>query len=617
MSGILGVWNSQKPTPWKKMLDDITVLGKDGRGDWHDSQVGLSLGRTQLFNTPESCQESPVIEYEGCVLVWDGRVDDRESLLAGRTNITDAQLIIEGYRRWGVDCLKHLIGEFIFILWDASNDLLFVGCDPVGARTIAYYWDGQTLLLSSRVLTLLLHHQVSQELDQLYLAHALSYLWAQPPGITPFDQIKRLRPGFALTLHSGKFNLRRLIQLKRPQKCDRRQASEVYYDKFWYLLNKATKDRLRNHSPVCTTLSGGLDSTTITVSLLNHLSSVDAFSNVTTVFSEFDERQPIQSFLARYPQVRWHDVNCDRAWAFSEPLDSLPVTDDPLVAGTTGMNMQLYQNIQKLGFGTIFDGEWGDNLFAADLQDFARNGNWRRVIKQLQSTKRWHSSLWKYLLLPHLPTYIQHQWFARWQRKSNPTPIWLKPLLTQQPEMKAALKQYFTGFLDANLETSMSWTMECSGSVGANQVYKLFQSSLGLESLSPFQDRRLVQFALDLEPSIQYDSTYNKIFLRRANQKTLPEDILWRPKINYFDPLRYAGLGQGDRVLDILDFLKKSSFFSSIVDVYLIEKKLTKYREDYQLDYDRTRYFKQDMTNSLYATFVFADWYKKVQEQYL
>jgi asparagine synthase (glutamine-hydrolysing) len=89
MSGILGVWNSQKATPWQKMLDDITVLGKDGRGDWHDSQVGLSLGRTQLFNTPESCQESPVIDYEGCVLVWDGRVDDRESLLAGRTNITD------------------------------------------------------------------------------------------------------------------------------------------------------------------------------------------------------------------------------------------------------------------------------------------------------------------------------------------------------------------------------------------------------------------------------------------------------------------------------------------------------------------------------------------------
>lgn len=501
MSGILGVWNSQKPTPWQKMLADLEVLGKDGRGDWHDSQVGLSLGRTQLFNTPESCQESPVIEYEGCVLVWDGRVDDRESLLAGRNTVTDAQLIIESYRRWGIDCIKHLIGEFVFILWDASNDLLFIGCDTLGSRTIAYYWDGQTLLLSSRVLTLLHHPQVSKEFDRLYLSHALCYLWAQPPGITPFAAIKRLRPGFAITLRSSHFSLNPIKRLTRPKSFNRDRNPADNYDKFWYLLNKATKDRLRTYRPVCTTLSGGLDSTTITVSLLNHLSSVDAFSNVTTIFTEFDERQPIQSFLERYPQVRWHDVNCDRAWAFSEPFDSLPITDDPLVAGTTAMNIQLYQNIQKLGFGTVFDGEWGDNLFAADLQDFAQVGSWGRVIKQLQNTKRWHSSLWKYLLLPHLPKYSQHQWFARWQRKLNSIPIWLKQAFTQQPEMKVALRQYFTGFLDANLETSMNWTMECSGSVGASQVYKLFQSSLGLESLSPFQDRRLIQFALDLHPS--------------------------------------------------------------------------------------------------------------------
>ena len=121
MSGILGVWNSQKPAPWQKMLDDLTVLGKDGKGDWHNTDISLSLGRTQLFNTPESCQENPVVQHDGCVLVWDGRVDARESLLSGRSHITDAQLIIESYRRWGVDCLKHLIGEFAFILWDASQ----------------------------------------------------------------------------------------------------------------------------------------------------------------------------------------------------------------------------------------------------------------------------------------------------------------------------------------------------------------------------------------------------------------------------------------------------------------------------------------------------------------
>ncbi len=84
MSGILAVWNSQKPTPWQKMLADLEILGGDNKGDWHDPEVGLSLGRTQFYNTPESCYEAPVVTLEGCVLVWDGRLDDRESVLCDR-----------------------------------------------------------------------------------------------------------------------------------------------------------------------------------------------------------------------------------------------------------------------------------------------------------------------------------------------------------------------------------------------------------------------------------------------------------------------------------------------------------------------------------------------------
>ena len=266
MSGILGIWNSQKPTPWQRMLDDLTVFGQDGRGDWHDTSVGLSLGRAQFFNTPESSHEVPVIEYEGCVLVWDGRIDEREPLLTGRSNVTDAQLIIESYRRWGIECLRHLIGEFVFILWDASNDLLFVGCDVVGARTIAYHWDGQTLLLSSRVLTLLLHPQVSKELDQLYLAHTICNFWTHPPESTAFDSIKRLLPGHALILKSGELQKRKVAELHIAERYQLPKSLEDYYEKFWYILNQSTKDRLRSYRSPCVMLSGGLDSTTVTVS---------------------------------------------------------------------------------------------------------------------------------------------------------------------------------------------------------------------------------------------------------------------------------------------------------------------------------------------------------------
>jgi asparagine synthase (glutamine-hydrolysing) len=609
MSGILGVWNSPKTTPWQKMLEDLKVLGSDGQGDWHDRSVGLSLGRAQFFNTPESCLEPPVVESEGCVLVWDGRLDDRDSLRLGRSDVTDAQLIIESYRRWGVACLSCLTGEFAFILWDASLDLLFVGCDRVGGRTLAYYWDGQVLLLSSRVLTLLLHPQVSHELDPLYLAHTLCSFWAHPPGLTPFAKIERLRPGFALTLQSGQLQQQQVARFARPDRYESPRSPSVYYEKFWHLLNQSVKDRLRTYRPVCTTLSGGLDSTTVTASVLNHLPAVDAFSIVTEVFSEFNERQPIESFLQRYPQIRWHEVNCDRAWAFSEPWESLPVTDDPLVACTLPMNLKVIERVQAQGFGLMFDGEGGDEIFYTSLQDLARASSWSQALNYLSTYQAWHSVLWREFALPRLPKYWRQKWFARWQRHSNPIPPWIKIAYSQTPPMRIALQQYFESLLSNDLMRTITWSIESSGSVGSCQVYRLMNSAHRLESTSPLQDRRLVEFSLNLHPSLQNDPVHSKVFLRQANRHSLPEEVLWRSKINHFGPLRDLGLARGNQVLEMLEQSSSLHLLEEIINFEQVNIHINLYRQKKNQD--------QGIANMLYELFSFICWYQRVQANYL
>lgn len=612
MSGILGVWNSQKSTPWQKMLADLEILGGDDKGDWHDTEVGLSLGRTQFYNTPESCYEAPVVTSEGCVLVWDGRLDDRESLLNVRpSSITDAQLIIESYRRWGENCLSHLVGEFVFILWDAANDLLFVGCDVLGGRTVAYYWDGQTLLLSSRVLTLLHHPQVSKQLDELYLAHTVCDFWAQPPGITPFASIQRLRPGFALTIRSGQLQQRRIAQLSVPSHYESGQNPEVYYEKFWHLLNEAVRDRLRSHRPVATTLSGGLDSTTVTISLLNQHPSVDAFSTVTEVFPEFDEYKPIQSFLQQYPQIKWHAVNSDHAWAFSEPWEQLPVTDDPVVTSTLPINLHLTEQMQKLGFGLVFDGEGGDALFSENLslRELGRAGNWLRVIQILRNQRRWYSSVWREFVLPRLSKSWQSQWVAIKHRKFNPIPPWIHPAYTQKPQTQAALQQYFeVNNLSSGFADNLTLTHESSGFVGAIQVYRLVRYAYRLEHVSPLLDQRLVEFACNLPPILQNDPVHEKIFLRQSNRGKLPEDVLWRPKENYFDPLKYTGLAKGHQAVELMKQIPNCPCLQEIIDTKQVETLLNGYRQGQSLS--------NDLTNQLYALLAFVNWHQRVEKYY-
>lgn len=608
MSGILGVWNSRKPTPWQKMLDDLTVLGPDGKGDWFDATLALSLGRTQFFNTPESCLEAPVVECDGCVLVWDGRLDDRSGLLAGRSNISDAQLIIEAYRRWGVDCLSYLTGEFAFILWDSVQDLVFAGCDVVAGRTLAYFWDGQTLLLSSRVITLLLHPQVSCDWNEIYVAHTVCHLNAHPPGITAFKDIHRLLPGEAILLKAGNLQKRQIAELKLPERYVSPESPELYYEEFWDLMNRAVRDRLRTHRQAGTTLSGGLDSTTVTVALLNHLPSVKAFSNITTVFPAFDERQPIQSFLSHYPQIQWQGVNADQAWAFSESWDDLPIPDDPFIAGTIPMDLQLMTQIRQSGCNIIFDGAWGDHLFFAGWHDIAKAGNWFLIWKHLQQSKSPRSAFWHEFVLPFMPQVVQKQWFQYVERKRTVVPHWIKPEFVNQRATQVVIQQHYQARLIESLPRFVLSEMRSTRGFGSLQVYRLLKSFHGLEATSPFQDQRLVEFAFKLHPVLQHDWTYNKIFLRYAVRDQLPSDVQWRPKVNFFDPLVHTGLAKSEKAFYLLDLLSNDAFFSSFSNIELMKSFLTRFRQDYFQGKEVINYYSPRTIDAFYKILVFYNW---------
>jgi asparagine synthase (glutamine-hydrolysing) len=617
MSGILGMWNSPQPAPWQSMLEDLQVLGQDGQGDWHDADVGLSLGRTQFFNTPESRLEPPVVQAEGCVLVWDGRLDDREPLLMGRSQVTDAQLIIEAYRRWGVECLDRLIGDFAFILWDAVQGRLIAGCDAMGQTVIAYYWDGRTLLLSSRVLTLSLHPQVSPQLDDVYVAHTIGNTWKHPAGMTALKDVQRLRPGHALVLQAGRLTDRAIAQLRSPAVYPSAASPEAYYDEFWHLLNQAVKDRLRNPRPAYMPLSGGLDSTTVTIALLNHLPTVDAFSMGSDIYPEFDESQAIQSFLKAYPQVNWHPINCDDAWALTEPWDDLPVPDDPFITCVLPANLRTLALAQQKGFGVEFSGVWGDELCYTLLQDQVRGGNWGLLWQELKPKKYWHSFLYRQLILPELPQTWQDKWIASRYRPSQEwLPAWLTPAYAQSSRMQTVAHQCLQASLTNNRARVIDKLLEGASYVGSTQLFKLLACTYRIESVSPMGDRRLMEFAHRIPPKLQIDATYQKNFLRQANRATLPDDVRLRPKLNYFDPLKYAGIGEGDIPLQLLEQAKNEAFLQEIIDFAEFEQQLKDYRCAYTNSYSPGNDFETRLDNEFLSAFTFFNWLLNLKKHY-
>ena len=127
MSAICGIYHlDHKPLCIDTLgvgMDALADYGADGSDAWCAGAVGL--GHQMTYTTPESLFERLPLKMNNLVITADARLDNRESLCdlldishTDRGTITDSQLILYSYGKWGEDCPTHLLGDFAFAIWE-------------------------------------------------------------------------------------------------------------------------------------------------------------------------------------------------------------------------------------------------------------------------------------------------------------------------------------------------------------------------------------------------------------------------------------------------------------------------------------------------------------------
>src|SRR5919109_4236701 len=160
MSGIAGIYHLDghpaNPVLLTRMTDIIADRGPDGEGHWLAGPVGL--GHRMLHTTSESLhQKQPVVDDTGqLVITADARIDNRDELISTlevdrhhKGEISDAELILKAYEKWGQACPEKLLGDFAFAIWDGREHRLFCARDPIGIKPFYYYLDGKRFLWAS------------------------------------------------------------------------------------------------------------------------------------------------------------------------------------------------------------------------------------------------------------------------------------------------------------------------------------------------------------------------------------------------------------------------------------------------------------------------------------
>ena len=182
MEGALNHWNA-----------DIT-------GKWTNEAVGF--GHLMLYNTPESLNEKlPFNKTDSSLTITaDARIDNREelytllNLTAEEQQLPDSTLIVLLYEKYGEDCVKHLIGDFAFAIWDDRTQKLFCVRDHMGVKPFFYYRDDNYFAFASELKGLLALPDIDKSINEQFLYNRMFHNSDQLDDTTLYQHIHRLAP---------------------------------------------------------------------------------------------------------------------------------------------------------------------------------------------------------------------------------------------------------------------------------------------------------------------------------------------------------------------------------------------------------------------------------------
>ena len=560
MSAILGILyldgRPVDPLVLGRMVEVLAHRGPDGADMWHEGAVGL--GHRMLWTTPESLQEKlPLADPSGNLIITaDARIDNRDELIRALNlsnhpdqTITDSQLILAAYEKWGDYCTEKLLGDFAFAIWDKRKQVLFCARDHIGVKPFYYYSSGSTFIFASEIKAILCSPEVPRQLNEVRVADHLLHIF-EDRTITFYRDIVRLPAAHSLTLSHQDMKTRLYWSLD-PTHEVRLPSDKAYAEIFREVFTEAVRCRLHSAFPPGSTLSGGLDSSSIACIARDLLAEeknrpLPTFSAIFPGLPEedlpkIDERRYINAVLDT-GGFEPHYVRADRLSPLADLERVLWHEDEAFLAPNLYMHWALYNAARQHEVRIILDGIDGDTALSHGLgylADLTRTGRWKTLVTEATALSRQANVsftprriIWHYGVRPLIPEPAVRIW-RRFRGRSRLTP-WtnkaINPALAKRvglAERVQALQGNGTG--PGYTARAGHWHSLTSGQIPYTlELADRAAAAFSLEARYPFFDRRLLEFCLALPAGQKLHQGWSRAIMRRAMAGILPEAVQWR-----------------------------------------------------------------------------------------
>lgn len=216
-----------------------------------------------------------VLTYNGEIYNYLELKQELESAGLRFRGSSDTEVILRGYKHWGLDCLKKLNGIFAFAIWDRREKTLLLARDPVGVKPLFFSEKDGRFLFASEIKGILSQAEVSREYDEEAIFDFLHFNYVAAPR-TGYSSVRQLMPGECVLVNRNGIHSHSIKSIEWPEHRSSVMQANVA-EAFWETFRTRVQAQTMADVPVGAFLSGGLDSSAVAAALKQNRCNVTLF----------------------------------------------------------------------------------------------------------------------------------------------------------------------------------------------------------------------------------------------------------------------------------------------------------------------------------------------------
>jgi asparagine synthase (glutamine-hydrolysing) len=556
----------------QQMTNSLQHRGPDGEKSWINSSASAGLGHRRLSIIDLSANAAQPMHYQQrYTIIHNGEIynyiEVREELRKeGYTFDTgsDTEVILAAYAHYNDECIEYFDGMFAFAIWDEEEQELFAARDRFGEKPFYYSLTNNEFSFASE-LKALWSAGIERRPNLQMLFNFITIGYTDNPGRpeeTFFENVFKLPAASRLyyTPSTNELIIEKYWDID-PAVQDKKISDRDAIEKFTTLFSASVKRRLRSDVAVGTSLSGGLDSSSVIASASPFITGNSALNSFTAIFPGFEKDESAFALqVAKQFNLQQHTIAITADDLVNDWEKFLHHQEEPFGSASAFAQYKVFELAKHNNIKVLLDGQGADETLAGYPKYY--KWYWQELFQKRELTGSGELKAARELgiqerftyknviasLIPDIASVIlERQYLLNALRHDD---------LSRDFVRLQSKEAYYSAPVNFNLNGALYFNACVHGLEELLRHADRNSMAHGREIRLPFLDHELVSFIFSLPAGFKIRKGWTKWLLRQTMSEKLPSEIVWRKNKVGFEPPQKDWMQDG-RVQDMIQESRK------------------------------------------------------------